>query len=68
MANLVRTLVVDSLHKKPLIRRRVQKCDAFWVRACPDNRRVRGFKAHCDVSTVIGRGDTLRRALIREIS
>ena len=63
MANVVRTLVVDSLHKKPLIRRRVQKCDAFWVGACPKNRRVRVLEANRDVSTVSGRGDTFGGAL-----
>ena len=68
MTDVVRALVVDPLHEKPLIRRRFQKGDAFWVGACPDNRRVRGLEAHSDVSTVSGRGDTLGRALKREIS
>ena len=68
MANVVRTLVVDSLHKKPLIRRRVQKCDAFWVGACPDNRRVRGLEAHSNVSTDSGRSETFGRALKRVVA
>ena len=63
MTDVVWALVIDSLHEKPLTRRRVQKGDAFWVGACPDNRRVRGLEAHSDVSTVSGRSDTLGRAL-----
>ena len=63
MTDVIRALVVDSLHEKPLLRRRVQKSDAFWVGACPDNRRVCGLEAYRDVSTISGRGDTLSRAL-----
>ena len=62
MAYVVRVLVVDSLHEKPLPRLRVQKSDAFWLGACPDNRLVCGLEAYRDVSTISGRGDTLSRA------
>ena len=63
MADVIWTLVVDSLNKQPQLCRRVQKSDAFWVGACPDNRRVGVLEAHSDVSTVSSHGDTFGGAL-----